>query len=66
MRLWLAYPAALLTSVGLIIWGISIDKAYHWMVGQVAFALCKWFSVFLRPSKKILSFPPLWGSLELD
>ncbi|OLN86399.1 putative transporter C1529.01-like protein 6 [Colletotrichum chlorophyti] len=39
MRLWLAYPAALLTAIGLIIWGISIDKAYHWMVGQVAFAL---------------------------
>ena len=26
-------------SVGLIIWGVSIDKAYHWMVGQVAFFL---------------------------
>jgi MFS family permease len=41
MRLWLAYPAAILTAVGLIVWGISIDKGYHWMVGQVAFALCK-------------------------
>ncbi|KAK6217288.1 MFS transporter [Colletotrichum tabaci] len=39
MRLWLAYPAAVLTSIGLIIWGVSIDNAYHWMVGQVAFAL---------------------------
>lgn len=39
MRLWLAYPAALLTAVGLILWGISIDQGYHWMVGQVAFAL---------------------------
>lgn len=39
MRLWLIYPAGLLTSIGLIIWGISIDKAYHWMVGQVAFFL---------------------------
>ncbi|KAL8730550.1 MAG: hypothetical protein Q9166_004004 [cf. Caloplaca sp. 2 TL-2023] len=39
MRLWLAYPAALLSAIGLIIWGISIDKAYHWMVGQVAFFL---------------------------
>lgn len=38
MRLWLVYPAALLTSVGLIVWGISIDRNYHWMVGQVAFA----------------------------
>ncbi|KAI9792928.1 MAG: hypothetical protein M1816_001250 [Peltula sp. TS41687] len=41
MRLWLAYPAALISSIGLIIWGISIDKSYHWMVGQVAFFLCK-------------------------
>lgn len=41
MRLWLAYPAAILTAVGLIVWGISIDKGYHFMVGQVAFALCK-------------------------
>jgi hypothetical protein len=41
MRLWLAYPAAILTAVGLIVWGISVDQGYHWMVGQVAFALCK-------------------------
>ncbi|KAK8070188.1 Major facilitator superfamily transporter [Apiospora phragmitis] len=39
MRLWLVYPAALLTAVGLIVWGVSIDRGYHWMVGQVAFAL---------------------------
>lgn len=59
MRLWLAYPAILVTAgeflirqgkakiegspvtVGLIVWGISIDQNYHWMVGQVAFFLCK-------------------------
>jgi hypothetical protein len=41
MRLWLAYPAAVLTAVGLIVWGVSVDQGYHWMVGQVAFALCK-------------------------
>lgn len=29
----------IMRTVGLIIWGISIDKAYHWIVGQVAFAL---------------------------
>ncbi|KAJ5783890.1 uncharacterized protein N7518_009567 [Penicillium psychrosexuale] len=39
MRLWLAYPAILITTVGLVVWGISIDKNYHWMVGQVAFFL---------------------------
>lgn len=36
-RLWLTYPAATMSAIGLIIWGISIDKRYHWMVGQVAF-----------------------------
>lgn len=39
MRLWLAYPAATLSAIGLIIWGISVDKAYHWIVGQIAFFL---------------------------
>ena len=39
MRLWLWYPAVLLSSIGLIIWGISIDKGYHWIVGQIAFFL---------------------------
>lgn len=39
MRLWLVYPAATLTAVGLILWGVSIDQAYHWIVGQVAFFL---------------------------
>ena len=37
MRLWLAYPATVLSAIGLIIWGVSIDQAYHWIVGQVAF-----------------------------
>lgn len=41
MRLWLVYPAILLTSIGLIIWGISIDMGYHWIVAEVAFFLCK-------------------------
>ena len=39
MRLWLIYPAGTLSAIGLIIWGISIDQKYHWMVGQVAFFL---------------------------
>lgn len=41
MRLWLSYPAAILTAVGMIVWGVSVDRGYHWMVGQVALALCK-------------------------
>lgn len=40
MRIWLAYPAATLTAVGLIVWGVSVDRGYHWIVGQVAFAIC--------------------------
>ncbi|KAL8984741.1 MAG: hypothetical protein Q9177_004618 [Variospora cf. flavescens] len=39
MRLWLAYPAALLSAIGLILWGISVDRAHHWVVGQIAFFL---------------------------
>lgn len=39
MRLWLIYPAGILSGIGLIIWGISVDKGYHWIVGQVAFFL---------------------------
>ena len=38
-RLWLTYPAAFITALGVIVWGISIDKGYHWMVGQVALFL---------------------------
>lgn len=41
MRLWLAYPAAVITAVGLAVWGISVDRGYHWIVGQVSFVLCK-------------------------
>ena len=69
MRLWLAYPAALLSagmlclsplvpyvlkrtnifSVGIIVWGISIDKAYHWIVGQISFFACKLISSPILP-----------------
>lgn len=59
MRLWLAYPAILITAgkftcrwaipnltfvlVGSIVWGVSLDKNYHWIVGQIAFFLCRLF-----------------------
>jgi len=39
MRLWLMYPSILVTAVGLIAWGISVDKGYHWFVGQVTLFL---------------------------
>lgn len=41
MRLWLGYPAAILSSLGLLIWGLSIDRNWHWITGQVAFFLCE-------------------------
>lgn len=37
MRLWLIYPSIIITSFGLILWGISIDRGHHWIVGQIAF-----------------------------
>jgi hypothetical protein len=45
MRLWLGYPAAVLSSLGLLIWGLSIDKEWHWITGQIAFFLCEWSGV---------------------
>ncbi|PGH16212.1 hypothetical protein AJ79_01981 [Helicocarpus griseus UAMH5409] len=39
MRLWLMYPALVITAVGAIVWGISVDRGYHWIVGQIAFFL---------------------------
>ena len=41
MRLWLSYPAAIVTAVGMIVWGVSVDKNYPWIVGQIALALCE-------------------------
>lgn len=41
MRLWLGYPAAVISAVGMLLWGLSVDYNWHWMVGQVAFFLCK-------------------------
>lgn len=41
MRLYLVYPGAVLGAVGSIIWGISIDRNWHWITGQVAFFLCE-------------------------
>jgi hypothetical protein len=48
MRLWLGYPAAVLSSLGLLIWGLSIDKEWHWITGQIAFFLCEWSGVEWR------------------
>ena len=36
-------------TVGLIVWGVSVDKGYHWIVGEVAFFLCAY-----TPSPSVL------------
>jgi MFS family permease len=41
-RLWLGMPAAVISSVGLLVWGFSVHNEWHWITGQVAFALCTW------------------------
>lgn len=41
MRLWIVYPGAVLSSIGMLVWGLSVDKNWHWAVGQVALLLCK-------------------------
>jgi MFS family permease len=41
MRLWLGIPAAVISAIGLLVWGLSVDKGWHWITGQIAFALCK-------------------------
>ena len=63
MRLWFAYPAALLTAVGLIVWGVSVDKGYHWMVGQVALALCKLSIPF--PWRRILNESAVGAGIQM-
>jgi hypothetical protein len=52
MRLPLAFPAILLTGVGLVVWGVSLDKGWHWVVGQVGLFFCELPFSFL-------SLPPL-------
>lgn len=49
-RLLLGLPAAVLSSIGLVVWGLSVDRHWHWIVGQIAFFLCE-------------SFPYLWAIL---
>lgn len=41
MRLWFGYPGAVLSSLGLLIWGLSVDRSWHWITGQIAFFLCE-------------------------
>jgi hypothetical protein len=44
MRLWLGYPACIISALGVLLWGLSVDYHWHWMVGQAAFFLCKFFN----------------------
>lgn len=38
-RLWLLYPAAVSTAVGLVLFGCTVQFSWHWAIGQVALAL---------------------------
>ena len=52
MRLWLAYPAALMSAVGLVLWGASVEQGWHWAVGQLAFFM---FAMGLQTGNTVLS-----------
>ena len=39
MRLCTVYPGIIFGAIGSMLWGISIDQDWHWMVGQIAFFL---------------------------
>ncbi|CZR57085.1 uncharacterized protein PAC_06974 [Phialocephala subalpina] len=52
MRLWLGYPAAAVSSIGLIVWGLTVDREWHWMTGQVAFFL---YAAGLQVGNTVLS-----------
>lgn len=56
MRLWPVYPAAVMSAVGLIVWGVSVDKGYHWIVGQVAFFWCKDSTISTSPTSPSLIY----------
>ncbi|KIW02725.1 uncharacterized protein PV09_06159 [Verruconis gallopava] len=52
MRLWLGLPAAVVSSIGLLIWGFSVDKGWHWITGQIAFVL---YALGLQMGNTVLS-----------
>ncbi|KJR89236.1 MFS transporter [Sporothrix schenckii 1099-18] len=52
MRLWLGYPAAVLSALGCGLWGLSVDRGWHWMVGQVLFFL---YAVGLQIGNTVLT-----------
>jgi hypothetical protein len=65
MRLWFGYPGAVLTSVGLIIWGLSIDRSWHWVTGQVAFFICKISFLIPHSSLILLTRKPVAAGIQI-
>lgn len=51
-RLWLVYPASLLTFVGITIFGWAIERNYHWIVSQIGLAL---FAAGIQQSNTMIS-----------
>ena len=52
MRLWLGYPAAVLSTIGLTVWGVSVQEGWHWIIGQIALFL---FAVGLQVGNMTMS-----------
>ena len=52
MRLWIGHPAAVLSAIGLVVWGCSVQYGWHWITGQVALFL---FAVGLQAGNTTLS-----------
>ncbi|KAK4942497.1 hypothetical protein LTR10_017793 [Elasticomyces elasticus] len=52
MRLWLGYPGAILSAIGLAVWGASVQQGWHWITGQIGLFL---FAVGLQAGNTTLS-----------
>lgn len=57
MRLWLGYPAAILSSIGLVIWGIAVAEKWHWAAAQCGLVLCKCCSRVVAESRSYRVVP---------
>lgn len=44
LRLMLSYPSAFITAIGYTLWGVSVDRDWHWMVSEISLFLGKLIS----------------------
>jgi len=52
MRLWLGYPGAIVSAIGIAVWGASVQQGWHWITGQIGLFL---FAVGLQAGNTTLS-----------